>query len=171
MDIWNKLLGLLNDGESGELVLTTLQIEGMPLVRYRTGDITYKLTAPCECGRNSVRIGPVLGRKHQRLKFKGVTLYPKTIENAILDVDDVVNYQVEASTGEDHTDHVLIRVGSERTDKMFKSELRDKLRSKARVSPEIKLMKPEEITNRLFDGGSRKAVTFLDLRNGRVSAE
>jgi phenylacetate-CoA ligase len=161
---------LLNDGESGELVLTTLQIEGMPLVRYRTGDITYKLTAPCGCGRNSVRIGPVLGRKHQRLKFKGVTLYPKTIENAILDVDDVVNYQIEASTGEDHTDHVLIRVGSERTDKMFKSELRDKLRSKARVSPEIKLMKPEEITNRLFDGGSRKAVTFLDLRNRRVSA-
>jgi phenylacetate-CoA ligase len=113
----------------------------------------------------------VLGRKHQRLKFKGVTLYPKTIENALLDVDDVVNYQVEASTGEDHTDHVLIRVGSERTDKMFPSELKDKLRSKARVSPEIKLMKPEEITNRLFDGGSRKAVTFLDLRNRRVSAE
>jgi phenylacetate-CoA ligase len=162
---------ILNDGESGELVLTTLQIEGMPLVRYRTGDITYKLTAPCECGSNSVRIGPVLGRKHQRLKFKGVTMYPKTIENALLDVDDVVNYQVEASTGEDHTDHVLIRVGSERTDKMFPSELKDKLRSKARVSPEIKLMKPEEITNRLFDGGSRKAVTFLDLRNRRVSAE
>jgi phenylacetate-CoA ligase len=54
---------------------------------------------------------------------------------------------------------------------MFPSELKDKLRSKARVSPEIKLMKPEEITNRLFDGGSRKAVTFLDLRNRRVSAE
>ncbi|KPK02384.1 MAG: hypothetical protein AMK71_02440 [Nitrospira bacterium SG8_35_4] len=161
----------LNDGESGELVLTTLQIEGMPLVRYKTGDITYKLSAPCGCGRNSVRIGPVLGRKHQRLKYKGVTLYPKTIENAILDVDDVVNYQIEASTGEDHTDHVLIRVGSERNDSMFRSELTDKLRSKARVSPEIKLMNPEEITARQFEGGSRKAVTFLDLRNSGRKAE
>lgn len=161
----------LNDGESGELVLTTLQIEGMPLIRYKTGDITYKLSAPCGCGRNPVRIGPVLGRKHQRLKFKGVTLYPKTIENAILDVDDVVNYQIEASTGEDHTDHVLIRIGSKRNDGIFRTELKDKLRSKARVSPEIKLMKPEEISVRLYEGGSRKAITFIDLRNSRRQAE
>lgn len=161
----------VHDGEPGELVLTTLQIEGMPLVRYKTGDITFKLSEPCGCGRRSVRIGPVLGRRHQRLKFKGVTLYPKTIENAILDIDDVINYQIVASTGNDHTDHVCIMIGSERNDGMFRAELKDKLRAKARVSPEIEVMKPEAVTQRLFDGGSRKAATFLDLRDSGRQAE
>lgn len=154
----------LPDGETGELVLTTLQIEGMPLVRYKTGDITFKISAPCECGSNSLRIGPVLGRKYHRLKFKGVTLYPKTIENALLEVEGVDNYQIEAFTGDDHTDHVLLRVGTNRDDESFKMTLADSLRAKARVSPKLEIMKPEELTKKLFNGGSRKAITFIDKR-------
>lgn len=152
------------DGETGELVITTLQIEGMPLIRYKTGDITFKVPAPCSCSRNSVRIGPVSGRKHHRLKFKGVTLYPKTIENAVLEVEGVVNYQIEAFTGDDHTDRVLLRVGTNRNNGSFKGLLVDTLRAKARVSPELEILKPEEVTERLFKGGSRKAITFIDRR-------
>ncbi|MEN8264678.1 MAG: AMP-binding protein [Nitrospirota bacterium] len=155
----------LPDGETGELVLTTLQIEGMPLVRYKTGDITFKISAPCECGSNSLRIGPVMGRKYHRLKFKGVTLYPKTIENAILDVEGVENYQIEAFTGDDHTDHVLLRVGTSRDDESFKTMLTERLRAKARVSPKLEIMKPEELSKKLFNGGNRKAITFIDKRS------
>jgi phenylacetate-CoA ligase len=155
----------LPDGETGELVLTTLQIEGMPLVRYKTGDITFKISTPCECGSNSLRIGPVMGRKYHRLKFKGVTLYPKTIENAILDVEGVENYQIEAFTGDDHTDHVLLRVGTSRDDESFKTMLTERLRAKARVSPKLEIMKPEELAKKLFNGGSRKAITFIDKRS------
>jgi len=154
----------LRDGEFGELVLTTFQVEGMPLVRYKTGDVTYKISTPCRCGSNSVRIGPILGRKYHRLKFKGVTLYPKTIENAVMEIEDVVNYQIEATTGRDHTDHILLRVGTLRSDKSFKEILTEKLRAKARVSPQIEIMKPEELTERLFADGSRKAKVFLDRR-------
>jgi len=150
----------LPDFEIGELVITPFQIEGMPLIRYKTGDITFKITGPCSCGRTSVRIGPILGRKFQRLKVKGVTLYPKTIENAILELKDVINYQIEAYTGTDQTDHLILRVGSYRNDPAFRASVEDILRAKARVAPEIEIESPEEIEKRLFSGGSRKAVTF-----------
>jgi phenylacetate-CoA ligase len=158
---------VLPDGEVGELVLTTLQVEGMPLLRYRTGDVTFRIPGPCSCGRNSVRIGPVLGRKCQRLKYKGVTLYPKTIENALIDIKGVVNYQIETFTGADETDTIILRVGAHPNGNGLKSELHDALLAKARVTPTIVIESPEEIEKRLFEGGSRKAVTFKDRRNKR----
>lgn len=155
---------LLKDNEIGELVITPLQLQGMPLIRYKTGDITFKISDPCLCGRNSVRIGPILGRKHQRLKVSGVTLYPKTIENTILDIKDIINYQIEVYTGNDQTDHIVLRVGTYRNDKSFKSFLLDSLRARAKVTPEIEIESPEEIEKRLFEGGSRKAIIFKDRR-------
>lgn len=152
------------DNAIGELVITPLQLQGMPLIRYKTGDITFKISEPCACGRNSVRIGPILGRKHQKLKVAGVTLYPKTIENTILDIKDITNYQIEAYTGNDQTDHIVLRVGTYRNDESFKSFLVDALRAKAKVTPEIEIESPEDIEKRLFEGGSRKAITFKDRR-------
>jgi phenylacetate-CoA ligase len=154
----------LKDNEIGELVITPLQLQGMPLIRYKTGDITFKISSPCLCGRNSIRIGPILGRKHQRLKVSGVTLYPKTIENTILDVKDIINYQIEVYTGNDQTDHIILRVGTYRNDKSFKSFLIDSLRARAKVTPEIEIESPEELEKRLFEGGSRKAIIFKDRR-------
>jgi phenylacetate-CoA ligase len=159
----------LPDGEVGELVLTTLQVAGTPLLRYKTGDMTFKLSAPCPCGRNSVRIGHILGRKHQKLKIKGVTLYPKNIENALLEIQDIVNYQIEAFTGQDLTDDLILRVGSRRRDEVLFGMLRESLLAKARITPKVEIEAPEEIEKRLFEGGSRKAVTFKDRRgNGHA---
>lgn len=157
---------VLPDGEIGELVLTPLQLKGMPLLRYKTGDITFKISTPCACGRNSVRIGSILGRKHHRLKVKGVTLYPKTIENAIAGIKDVINYQIESYTDEDGTDNIILRIGSHNDGEKFLTELRDILRAKARVTPRIEIEPPESIEKRLFEGGSRKAITFKDRRVG-----
>lgn len=154
----------LSDGEVGELVLTPFQIEGMPLIRYKTGDITFKISKPCLCGRSSVLIGPILGRKHHKLKVRGVTLYPQTIENALIGVKGVVNYQIEAYTGDDQTDHIVLRVGSYYNNGDFLTSLNDMLRAKARVTPEVEIIHPMEIEKRLFEGGSRKAITFKDRR-------
>ncbi|MCD8540399.1 MAG: AMP-binding protein, partial [Leadbetterella sp.] len=71
----------VSDGESGELVVTTLGVEAMPLVRFKTGDIVQAHYEACECGRNSLRIGPVIGRKQQMIKYKGTTLYPPAMNN------------------------------------------------------------------------------------------
>ncbi len=154
----------LSDGEIGELILTPLQVEGMPLIRYKTGDITFKISTPCRCGRNSVRVGPILGRKHHKLKVRGVTLFPQTMGNALFSVKGVVNYQIEAYTGDDHTDNIIIRVGSYNNNGDFLASLHEALRANARVTPTVELEHPAEIEKRLFEGGSRKAITFKDRR-------
>jgi phenylacetate-CoA ligase len=74
-------------GVEGELVLTTLSKRAMPMVRYRTGDITSLTTEPCPCGRTSARIARIKGRADDMLIVKGVNLYPSEVEAALLAVD------------------------------------------------------------------------------------
>ena len=73
-----------NPGQPGELVLTTLTKRGLPLIRYRTGDITALEPAPCRCGRTSVRMRRVVGRADDMLVVKGVNVYPSEVEAALL---------------------------------------------------------------------------------------
>jgi phenylacetate-CoA ligase len=155
------------DGEVGELTITTLQVEGMPLIRYRTGDITFMLPDPCPCGRKGPRIGPILGRKQHRLKVKGTTLYPKTIEDALLSVEGVENFVIEAHTGDDETDRVVVRIGTLRDDPCFRETVSYTLYAKARVTPEVRLTSPAEVEALLFEGGRRKPRVFVDLRKNR----
>jgi len=61
------------EGETGEVVATTFGVEAMPLIRYRTGDCAALFRAPCACGRTTPRLGPILGRKNQKLKFRGAS--------------------------------------------------------------------------------------------------
>lgn len=155
------------DGEIGELVITTLQVEGMPLIRYRTGDVTFRIPGPCPCGRAGARIGPILGREQHRLKVKGTTLYPKTIEEALLSVEGVENFIIEAHTGDDETDRLVVRIGTLRDDSCFRKMVSDTLYVKARVTPEVHLTTPAEIEGLLFKGGRRKPRVFVDLRNSQ----
>ena len=84
VEIVNEQGEVLAPGETGEVVVTPLQIEGMPLLRFRTGDISFMVDEPCACGRFSPRLGPILGRKKQMIKFRGTTLYPNSLY-AVLD--------------------------------------------------------------------------------------
>ena len=122
----------VKDGEMGELVVTTFQVEGMPLLRYRTGDITFRISEPCACGRNSIRIGPITGRKAHRLKIKGTTVYPRNIENALVGVEGVENYVIEAYTGDDYGDRIVVKVGSSNMGSAFKLDVCEAIRTKAR---------------------------------------
>lgn len=82
----------LPDGEEGELVLTTLTKEGMPLLRYRTRDITTIVNTPCRCGRTFRRIKRIKGRLDDMLIIRGVNVYPQAIEEIILGVDGTTPY-------------------------------------------------------------------------------
>ena len=70
-------------GEVGELTITTLGVEGMPLLRFKTGDMVKAHQDACTCGRNTLRLGPVVGRKKQMIKYKGTTLYPPAMDNIL----------------------------------------------------------------------------------------
>ena len=101
------------DGTPGELVATTLGVEGMPLVRYRTGDSTFRVPGTCPCGRNSVRIGPILGRTNEIIRTKsGVSVYPLTITNALDEIDEINDYIIILENDDAHSDRVSIHVAT-----------------------------------------------------------
>ena len=84
---------VLKDGEEGEMVVTTLHREGLPLIRYRTGDITSIITRePCACGRTSLRISRLKGRNDDMLKIKGVNFYPLQLESILMKKEGIGNH-------------------------------------------------------------------------------
>ena len=154
----------VKEGEPGEVTITTLGVTGMPLLRFRTGDICHHYTGHCSCGRNTVRLSSVLGRKGQMIKFKGTTLYPPALYDILDNIPKVVNYIVEVYTNSLGTDEITIRVGSEDHSDVFVKEIKDMFRAKVRVAPSITFESPEYIAKLQFPQMSRKAVKFIDLR-------
>lgn len=152
-------------GEAGEVTITTLGVTGMPLVRFKTGDVVYHYDEPCRCGRNTVRVSSVVGRKKQMIKFKGTTLYPPALFDILDNIPDVKNYVVEVFTNELGTDDVLVRVGTLTPGERFEKEIKDIFRAKVRVAPGVIFDTPENVSKIMFPPMSRKPVKFIDKRS------
>jgi phenylacetate-CoA ligase len=121
----------LPDGTLGELVITTLTKEGAPLIRYRTRDLTRILPKPCKCGCPFPRIDRLLGRTDDRIKIKGVNVYPGQIEDVIHRVEGVSSeYQIilERDVGRDT---MLFRVEVEHADDLENCRVKAKKLDKA----------------------------------------
>ena len=155
----------VKDGELGEVTITTIGVEGMPLVRFKTGDMCIRFSEPCKCGRNSARLSSVLGRKGQMIKFKGTTIYPPILFDILDNIPDVQNYIVEVFTNSLGTDQIQIRIGSDNQSEAFVKQIKDIFRSKVRVAPDIKFESAELIARIQMPPMSRKVVKFFDLRN------
>lgn len=152
------------EGEAGELVITTLGVEAMPLIRFKTGDIVQAHDEPCTCGRTTLRLGPVIGRKQQMIKYKGTTLYPPAMNNLLNGFDEIQNHLIEISTNELGTDEICIYLAVADPTDEFLTQIRDHFRAKLRVSPRIEFLSAEEINARVFLPKSRKPRQFIDLR-------
>jgi len=152
------------DGEIGELVVTTLGVEAMPMVRFKTGDIVQAHHEPCGCGRNSLRIGPVIGRKQQMIKYKGTTLYPPAMNNLLNGFDEIRNHLIEISVNELGTDEIQIFLAVDDPSDDFLTQIRDHFRAKLRVTPRIEFLPLEELNKRVYLPKSRKPVQFVDRR-------
>lgn len=152
------------DGEPGEVTVTTIGVEGMPLLRFKTGDICIRYGGPCRCGRNSGRLSSVIGRKGQMIKFKGTTLYPPVLFDILDNIADVRNYVVEVFTNSLGTDQIQIRIGSDNHSEEFVKYIKDIFRSKVRVAPDILFDSVEEIARIQLPSTSRKTIKFIDRR-------
>ena len=153
------------DGQPGEVVVTTLGVEGMPLLRFRTGDIAAKRVEQCKCGRWSYRLTPLVGRKNNMIKLKGTTLYPPAVNDVLDNADYVENYVVEVSLSEAGTDRVTVKVGLKGQPAFDPvKDLKDRFRSRIRVAPDVVILPVEEIAKINFPAKSRKPVKFIDLR-------
>lgn len=154
----------VKEGESGELTITTLGVEAMPLLRFKTGDIVKIHTKICACGRNTPRVGPVLGRKQQMIKYKGTTLYPPVMHDLLASFDEIQQHVIEITTNSFGTDEIIIKVAITNTSKEFLDSIKDHFRAKLRVAPNVEVVSLDVINKIVFTPMSRKPIRFIDLR-------
>ncbi|MBM7418446.1 phenylacetate-CoA ligase [Chryseobacterium sp. BIGb0186] len=154
----------VKNGESGELTITTLGVEALPLLRFKTGDLVKAHYEPCKCGRNTMRLGPVVGRKQQMIKYKGTTLYPPAMNDILNDFEGILCYQIVIQSNEIGLDEIIIKLSTEREEESFEGEVRDHFRAKLRVSPKIEMLDFDVLSKTVFNPNSRKPITFIDLR-------
>lgn len=156
---------VLPDGEEGELVLSTLQKEAMPLFRYRTKDLTRIIPEPCKCGRVHRRIERIKGRSDDMLILNGVNTFPIQIEKALMKVVGIGrNYRIEIHK-RGYMDKLVVY--AELTEDSFtdnfkdleclKVKVRESLKSELLLTPEVHLVRPDSIevlpgkAKRVFD--------------------
>lgn len=153
------------DGKPGEVTVTTLGVEAMPLLRFKTEDICIKQRGICSCGRYSARLSSVIGRRGQMIKFKGTTLYPPALFDILDNIPEIENYLVEVFTNALGTDQIQIKIGCKTQNETFIKQIKDVFRSKVRVAPDICFMPVELIARQQHPEMSRKVIKFFDLRN------
>ena len=154
---------VLPDGELGELVITTLQKEGAPLIRYRTHDLTRIIPddVPCPCGRTLPRIDVILGRTDDMVKVKGVNIFPGQVEDVLKDIEHASSeYQIFIDH-ENGRDKITLFVESPLSDakekKALEKEIKDKIKSIINVGviPKVvevgDLPRSEKKSTRVFD--------------------
>ena len=156
------------DGQVGEIVVTTLGVEGMPLLRFRTGDMAAKITDQCRCGRWSYRLTPLVGRKNNMIKFKGTTLYPPMIVDVLDNCRDIANYQLVLSLNDLGNDDVKVRIGvpdpDPDRDARLIADLKNTFRAKIRVAPEVEVCRADLLARDIYLESSRKPLKVVDLR-------
>lgn len=163
-----KTLKQQPEGETGELVLTTLTREGMPVIRFRTKDITALRRGVCECGRTQVKMDRITGRSDDMLKVRGVIVFPSQIEKALLKIEGLEpQYQIIV-TRPQHLDELEVQV--ETSPALFsdevkhieevKKDIENRIHSEIGLRVNISLVEPQSLPR-----SEGKAVRVVDKRN------
>lgn len=160
---------VLPEGETGELVLTTLTKEAMPILRYRTRDITRLTTEPCTCGRTHTRMDKVTGRSDDMLIIKGVNVFPSQIEGVLMSMEGVSPHYLLLVRREGYMDTLEVQVELADASLLetfsllegLRQAIREKLRSVLGLDTKVTLVGPRTIER--FQG---KAKRVVDMRNG-----
>ncbi|MDK2937244.1 MAG: phenylacetate-CoA ligase [Eubacteriaceae bacterium] len=161
-------LEVLPYGEQGELVITTITKEGIPILRYRTRDITKIIAEPCECGRTHLRISRLQGRTDDMLIIRGVNVFPTQIESVLLEIGEVEPHYQLVVRRDGSLDTLEIKV--ELSEELFSDRIsgleelerriRDRIGSIIGISSKITLVEPKTLPR--SEGKSQRVV---DLRN------
>ncbi len=155
------------DGQYGELVMTTLRREAMPILRYRTRDLTRILPGECGCGRVHKRIDRIQGRTDDMFIIKGVNVFPMQVEQVLMNIPEVGNNYVIVLKRENNVDDMVVRV--EVTGSVFVEDMRElehirkriahDLKSELLVTPKVELVEPNSLPK-----SEGKALRLIDQR-------
>ncbi len=153
------------DGVEGEVVATTFNVEGMPLIRFKTGDISFIVDdGLCGCGLKSKRLGPVTGRKKQKLKIKGTSVYPQMIINVMEEIDYVDNFVLIATSDTTLSDHLEVRCSLKQGVSDRTKDIMAKLKGNLKVTPKVVLDSNANIDLIQSSVSKRKKTKFVDRR-------
>lgn len=157
-----------DEGESGELIVTTMTKEALPLLRYRTRDLTRIVKTPCACGRTTARMDKIMGRSDDMIKIKGVNVFPSQIESVLMPIEQISPHYMLYIRHEGYTDTLEVKV--ELVDASLLERYSDlekltgniyaKLRTVLGIDAKVTLVEPKSIER--FSG---KAKRVIDLRN------
>ena len=153
----------IDDETPGEVVATPLLVTAMPLLRFRTGDIASLYRKPCSCGRNSWRLGPVVGRKHQMFKCRGTTVYPPAIFNVLQQLDGVDGYYLEVYDQFELSDRIRVVVSCNNSE-LTAATISSRIAAITRVTPEVVIVPGSAVRLKTTDNNKRKPVIFFDYR-------
>jgi len=158
----------LGPGERGELVITTLTRVGMPVIRFRTKDITSIDYEPCRCGRTLARISRITGRVDDMLKVRGVSVFPSQIEKALLRIDGIEPHYQIIVTRPHLMDELEVRV--ETSPELFSDDIRKMVETRDRIEEFIENEIGLRVKVTLVEPGTiprseGKAVRVIDRRN------
>jgi len=157
----------VSDGERGELVLTSLTKEALPVLRYRTGDITFIMDEECSCGRTHPKIHRILGRSDDMIIVRGINVFPSQIEHVLMQIPEVGDHFQVVITRNGSLDEITVRV--EVRDELFTGELFDLQRLQQKVQRELQKelglrTNVELVEKGTIERSKGKAKRVLDLR-------
>ncbi len=143
----------LPDGEEGELVTTTLLREGMPILRYRTKDLTRIIPGPCECGRTHRRIERIKGRTDDMMILKGVNIFPIQIEKKLMEVPGVGTNFLIIRDREGYNDQMTVKVEVQKEYfggdlyqlETLRRRIVEELKGDILISPKVDLVEPDSL--------------------------
>ncbi|MEG2755917.1 MAG: phenylacetate--CoA ligase, partial [Mucinivorans sp.] len=152
------------EGEQGELVFTTLTKEGLPLLRYRTKDLSSLDYSPCACGRTNVRMGRIMGRSDDMLIIRGVNVFPSQVESVILEMEQFEPYyllivdrvgtldslQIQVEMREEYYSDEINRIME------LRSKLSHRLQSVLGLNADVKIVEPQTIAR--VEGKSQRVI-------------
>ncbi len=171
------------DFKEGEIVATSLGVDGMPLLRFRTGDWSFLVRQPCACGSWTPRIGPILGRRNQVMKIKGTSVYPSAVQKVLDGIDEVAEYVMIATSSAALSDDLEIVIALRApvpprapgtataravagcgAGEHLLSIIREQLQGELKVTPVVRIAGQTEVEVLQGQDGSRKKRVFIDRR-------
>ncbi|MFW5710128.1 MAG: phenylacetate--CoA ligase family protein, partial [Bacteroidota bacterium] len=160
----------LKEGEKGELVFTTLTKEGLPLVRYRTSDLTTLTTHKCRCGRTLVRMAKCMGRSDDMLIIRGVNIFPSQIETVLLEISETKPHYLIIVDRVNNLDMMQVLVEVEEAfflDRIsqlqdLRKKIQHNLESTLGINVEVKLVEPKTIER--SEGKSKRVIDKRNIR-------
>ena len=163
----------LGAGESGELVVTTLTRRGMPVLRYRTKDITKLDYEPCKCGRTHVRMAKTMGRTDDMLIIKGVNVFPTQIESVLMGIENIGPHYQLIVRRENFKDNLEIKVELNNAELLesygkleeLQNEIKEKMHSVLGLQAKISLAMPKSLER--FQGKAKRIVDLRDKPEGK----